>query len=285
MYNGLRFPLPMPLQVLTEPQTAHKTAIYRFLDSIVGEKLGRTHPFSIVIKLLVHHAEDPEWQRTTWESLIQAAVPRNEHCCDCIRLNAQGNYGLAMESHQRLELAIEINEELLAKELIAFGPTHGATRRTIFRLGRLYYKVQDADRVVHSIRRAHQLVQSQPALRPYDTILLVIYCELASYHEQLDKEVEARNGYWRTLRKSIAALGGVDEDSTWYSYELVDFLRRQRQSMTDDFQRVSERILMLEFFEENYPQSYDLMSRRLENLKLGSCESYMSTMSDTDMTG
>ena len=54
--------------------------------------------------------------------------------------------------------------------------------------------------------------------------------------------------------------------------------------MTDDFQRVSERIMMLEFIGDNYPQSYDLMSRRLENLKLGSRRSYTSTIADTSMT-
>ena len=266
------------------PYKAHTIVTYRFLDSIVREKLG-LHPFSTVIALLVQHAEDVEWQSATWDVLTRASAPHTDSCCACIRLQAQSNHALAMESHQRLDLAIEILEDLLEKELTTFGPAHGATRRTMFRLGRLYYRIHDAGRVINSLRRTNELLQSQPALSPYDTVLLVIYCELASYHEKLDREVAARNSYWRTLRKSIAALGGVDEDSTWYSYELVDFLRGQRQSMTDDFQRISERIMMLEFIEEKYPQSYDLMSRRLENLKLGSCESYMSTMSDTNMTG
>ena len=266
------------------PYKAHTMATYRFLDSIVREKLGR-HPFSTVIALLVQHAEDVEWQSATWDFLTRASAPHYESYCDCIRLQAQSNYALAMESHQRLDLAIELLEDLLEKELTTFGPAHGATRRTMFRLGRLYYRTHDAGSVVDSLRRTNELLQSQPALSPYDTVLLVIYCELVTYHEKLDQEVDARNMYWRTLRRSIAALGGVDEDSTWYSYELVDFLRGQRQSMTDDFQRISERIMMLEFIEEKYPQSYDLMSRRLENLKLGSCESYMSTVSDTNMTG
>ena len=207
---------------------AHKTAIYRFLDSIVREKLGQQHPFSTVIALFVQHAEHPEWQRATWESLAQSGALHNKSCCDCIRLQAQSNYGLAMESHRRLDLAIEINEDLLKKELAAFGPTHGATRRTMFRLGRLYYRNQDSGKAISGLQQALDLVQQQPTLSPYDTILLVIYCELASFHEMLDKDVTARKWDWRTLRKSIALLGGVEEDSTWYSYELVDFLRGQR---------------------------------------------------------
>ena len=245
------------------PYESYKAAIYRFLATIVKDTLGPQHPFSIVIALLVQHAEDPEWQSATWETLIQQDSRKG---CDCIRLQAQSNYGLALEHHCRLEHSIEINERLLGQELSVLGPAHEASRRTMFRLGRLYYKTKDSRKAINGLQNALRLIKQQPSASPYDSIHLLIYGELARSHEDLGNDGAALNWYWTAFRESAALFGNMYEDSLWYLHELVDFL--QRHSKPEEFQRVSEQMIDLEQIKQEYSQSYGLLNLGFENLKL-----------------
>ena len=203
-----------------------RSTVYQYLVRAISNAMGMGHPFAVVIRLMIRHAHDIEWQQPIWESLIQDGQSGRSPICACLRLQAQSYYGLALESHNRLEDAINIQEKLLKKEAVILGTSHEATRRTLFRLGRLNLRNKDSAKAISILHRSLEVLKRQPVRSPDDSLHVLIYGVLARAHEKLDNKHAALNWYQCAFHESNTIFGACYQDSLWYLYELVEFLDR-----------------------------------------------------------